>query len=91
VAVVSRPAREKEKATREERGGMGLPKRVRQANLAPQLREDAVHESAAETPQTDTDRERSPDQARSTMAAFARGLARGRTAQATGTTEEDGG
>jgi signal transduction histidine kinase len=87
VAVVSRPAQE----TREERNGMGLPKRVRQANLAPQLMDDTVHDSAAETPGTGADRERSPDQARSTMAAFARGLARGRSAEAPRPTGEDGG
>jgi hypothetical protein len=87
VAVVSRPAQ----ATREERNGMGLPKRVRQANLAPQLREDTVHDNAAETPSASADRERSPDQARSTMAAFARGLARGRSAEAPRPTGEDGG
>jgi hypothetical protein len=90
VAVVSRPAKETS-GTREERGGMGLPKRVRQANLAPQLMENTAHESAPETPRTGTDRERSPDEARSTMAAFARGLARGRSAEALRPTGEDGG
>jgi anti-sigma regulatory factor (Ser/Thr protein kinase) len=87
VAVATRAPRE----PREERTGMGLPKRVRQANLVPQLREDAVHESAADTPPTGADRERSPDEARSTMAAFARGLARGRSADAPRKNGENGG
>ncbi|MFD9592705.1 nitrate- and nitrite sensing domain-containing protein [Kitasatospora sp. NPDC059973] len=58
-------------------GGPGpLPRRVRQASLAPQLRERAVQEperSAAETA-----RERSPEEARATFASFQRGFTRGR-------------
>ncbi|WP_052509320.1 nitrate- and nitrite sensing domain-containing protein [Kitasatospora griseola] len=52
-------------------GGL-LPRRVRQANLAPQLREAAGEESP-ESP-----RERSPEEARSAFASFQRGFARGR-------------
>ncbi|MFJ1751503.1 nitrate- and nitrite sensing domain-containing protein [Kitasatospora sp. NPDC088134] len=52
-------------------GGL-LPRRVRQANLAPQLRAEA----AAETPEAP--RERDPEEARSAFASFQRGFARGR-------------
>ncbi|MGA5699268.1 nitrate- and nitrite sensing domain-containing protein [Peterkaempfera bronchialis] len=52
----------------------GLPRRVRQANLAPQLRdvpEEPTGPAAAA-------RERSPEEARATLASFQRGLSRGR-------------
>ncbi|MFF4339169.1 nitrate- and nitrite sensing domain-containing protein [Kitasatospora sp. NPDC001540] len=52
-------------------GGL-LPKRVRQASLAPQLRPGAGPEPAEPV------RERSPEEARSTFASFQRGFARGR-------------
>ncbi|MFJ5229690.1 nitrate- and nitrite sensing domain-containing protein [Kitasatospora sp. NPDC088391] len=52
-------------------GGL-LPRRVRQANLAPQLRAEA----AAEAPEAP--RERDPEEARSAFASFQRGFARGR-------------
>ncbi|MFD8598120.1 nitrate- and nitrite sensing domain-containing protein [Kitasatospora sp. NPDC059646] len=52
-------------------GGL-LPRRVRQANLAPQLRAGAGPESPEPT------RERSPEEARSAFASFQRGFARGR-------------
>jgi hypothetical protein len=50
-----------------------LPQRRRQQNLAPQLREDPV----AAWPE-ETDREQSPDQARSRLSAFQRGTRQGR-------------
>ncbi|MEV7214688.1 nitrate- and nitrite sensing domain-containing protein [Kitasatospora cineracea] len=52
-------------------GGL-LPKRVRQANLAPQLRAGAGAEAAEPA------RERDPEEARSAFASFQRGFARGR-------------
>ncbi|MEV6632366.1 nitrate- and nitrite sensing domain-containing protein [Actinoplanes sp. NPDC051470] len=54
----------------------GLPKRVRQANLAPQLREAAPEDDA------DTVPTRSPDEIRSMMSALQRGSTRGRQAAA---------
>ncbi|MFD0566488.1 sensor histidine kinase [Kitasatospora saccharophila] len=52
-------------------GGL-LPKRVRQANLAPQLRPGAGPEAAEPA------RERDPEEARSAFSSFQRGFARGR-------------
>ena len=52
----------------------GLPKRVRQASLAPQLREAAPEDEA------DTVPTRSPEQIRSMMSALQRGSTRGRQA-----------
>ncbi|MCU7821830.1 hypothetical protein KSNIM_09160, partial [Kitasatospora sp. DSM 101779] len=52
-------------------GGL-LPKRVRQASLAPQLRQEG------EPPAADPVRERSPEEARAAFASFQRGFARGR-------------
>jgi len=51
----------------------GLPQRVRQANLAPQLRNRAAPPPAAGAPAGD----RSPEKARSVMSAFRRGWQRG--------------
>ncbi|MFI9326845.1 nitrate- and nitrite sensing domain-containing protein [Kitasatospora sp. NPDC052868] len=56
-----------------------LPRRVRQANLAPQLKERAVQE-AAPAAAPDPARERSPEEARATFASFQRGFTRGRGA-----------
>ncbi|MFD3453090.1 nitrate- and nitrite sensing domain-containing protein [Streptomyces sp. NPDC058691] len=81
------PSRPKEDG----RTGAGLPKRVRQASLVAQLREDAVHDSPAEPPAGGPERERSPEEARSTMTAFTRGLARGRDAATPHGTAENGG
>ena len=53
----------------------GLPKRVRQASLAPQLRETPVD-------QTETQPVRSPEQVREIMSALQRGTNRGRLAAA---------
>lgn len=55
-------------------GGSALPRRVRQANLAPQLRQSTPAEAAAEAP----GRERSADEVRDRMAALQRGWQRGR-------------
>jgi signal transduction histidine kinase len=59
-------------------GAPALPRRVRQANLAPQLRRS---ENAPSQPETSrrAPAERTPEQARATFAAFQRGLERGRT------------
>jgi hypothetical protein len=53
----------------------GLPRRVRQANLAPQLR-DQPAPLPAPTPEPAT--ERSPDEARALFSAFQQGARRGR-------------
>ncbi|MFJ1702792.1 nitrate- and nitrite sensing domain-containing protein [Kitasatospora sp. NPDC088346] len=53
-------------------GGL-LPRRVRQANLAPQLKDQAATAEPAEPA-----RERSPEEARATFASFQRGFQRGR-------------
>jgi signal transduction histidine kinase len=54
--------------------GAGMPKRVRQASLAPQLRAPAAEPTAASA--------RSPEQVRSLMSALQRGTTRGRLAAA---------
>ncbi|MDG6109254.1 nitrate- and nitrite sensing domain-containing protein [Dactylosporangium aurantiacum] len=61
-------------------GPRGLPKRVRQQSLAPQLQQDAVAGDAqeAEVPQPG----RSPEQLRRMMSSFQAGTARGRHASA---------
>ena len=60
-----------------------LPRRVRQASLAPQLRENTLHEQPSangdSTPATETPDERSPEEARSTITAIQRGWERGRS------------
>ncbi|MEV4558667.1 nitrate- and nitrite sensing domain-containing protein [Kitasatospora sp. NPDC049285] len=53
-----------------------LPRRVRQANLAPQLRGGRADQGAEEP--GEQSRERSPEEARSAFASFQRGFARGR-------------
>lgn len=59
-----------------------LPRRVRQANLAPQLRERAAAQQGArpDAGEADPARERSPEEARATFASFQRGFTRGRRA-----------
>jgi hypothetical protein len=77
-----------------DRTGVGLPKRVRQANLVPQLKDGLVEQGEMDTAETSLDgmdRERSPEAARSTMAAYARGVARGRAGMARQRTGEIGG
>ncbi|MEZ0067750.1 signal transduction histidine kinase [Streptacidiphilus sp. MAP12-20] len=60
-----------------------LPRRVRQANLAPQLRRTAEGTSASAGPDSGGGEraERTPEQARATFASFQRGLSRGREEQ----------
>ncbi len=57
---------------------LGLPLRVRQANLAPQLRRQAAEEPAEPTP-PDEPAKRSPEETLSMMSAFQDGWLRGRT------------
>jgi hypothetical protein len=60
-----------------------LPRRVRQASLAPQLREPAGYAQPAPEPEAtgaaEAAGDRSPEQARSTVAAIQRGSERGRS------------
>lgn len=57
----------------------GLPRRVRQANLAPQLREDsAVRTPGHASADTVDDLERDADEVRNRMASLQRGWQRGR-------------
>jgi len=57
-----------------------LPRRVRQASLAPQLRESAERRRAGEPEQREASaRERSPEEVRATFSSYQRGLSRGRT------------
>ncbi|MGP3751084.1 Signal transduction histidine kinase [Streptomyces sp. LamerLS-316] len=57
----------------------GLPRRVRQANLAPQLREDSAARTSGHAPvDTDDDLERDADEVRTRMASLQRGWQRGR-------------
>jgi hypothetical protein len=70
-----------------ELGPDGLPRRVRQANLAPQLRRDPG--AAADTPAQPAAPAgprppRSPEQNRATMSAFQRGFTLGRAEEPTG-------
>ncbi|MFI9359757.1 nitrate- and nitrite sensing domain-containing protein [Kitasatospora sp. NPDC053057] len=79
----------------------GLPRRVRQANLAPQLKEQAKERlrgdagsedrtggSTAEAAEARDARERSPEEARATFASFQRGFTRGRGTTATATAQD---
>ncbi|MFJ3789924.1 nitrate- and nitrite sensing domain-containing protein [Kitasatospora sp. NPDC090091] len=65
-----------------------LPRRVRQASLAPQLKERAAEEArrgaggTAGTLAAETARERSPEEARAAFTSFQRGFTRGRGATA---------
>ncbi|MDX3235518.1 nitrate- and nitrite sensing domain-containing protein [Streptomyces sp. ME03-5709C] len=89
-----RPRRGPTRPREEGRTGTGLPKRQRQASLVAQLRDGARESTAGETPGGEDEGERSPEEARSTITAFARGMARGRDAAAppgTAETGEDGG
>ncbi|MEV7008778.1 nitrate- and nitrite sensing domain-containing protein [Streptosporangium sp. NPDC051022] len=58
-------------------GPRALPRRIRQANLAPQLRQDQPQPSSEPDPEPET-AERSPDEARATFSAFQAGARRGR-------------
>lgn len=66
-------------------GRPALPRRRRQANLAPQLRREPPREPAARGEERAELKERSPEQARQMMNAFSAGTRRGRDEQA-GTT-----
>ncbi|WP_329129308.1 nitrate- and nitrite sensing domain-containing protein [Streptomyces sp. NBC_01476] len=73
-----RPARSAARApdaTTPEGGGTVLPRRIRQASLAPQLRTEATQQNAQPAHEA---RERSADEVRDRMASFQRGWQRGR-------------
>ncbi|MFJ6213433.1 nitrate- and nitrite sensing domain-containing protein [Streptomyces sp. NPDC092296] len=59
-------------------GSAALPRRVRQASLAPQLRTEPEHGAARPGDAGASARQRSPEEARATFASFQRGLTRGR-------------
>ncbi|MFI0734944.1 nitrate- and nitrite sensing domain-containing protein [Streptomyces sp. NPDC021225] len=61
-----------------QRSASGLPKRVRQASLAPQLKNDPAPQTEADRYPAETDPERDAEQARATMASLQRGWQRGR-------------
>ncbi|MFV2117878.1 histidine kinase, partial [Streptomyces sp. Act-28] len=71
----------------------GLPRRVRQASLVPQLRDQADRPSApaAPGPADPQDAERDAEQVRDRMAAMQRGWQRARSETAPGTTPEGDG
>ncbi|MFI0822360.1 nitrate- and nitrite sensing domain-containing protein [Streptomyces sp. NPDC021098] len=71
------------------RGTSGLPKRVRQASLAPQLKHDPEPPAEGDRYAADTDPERDAEQARATMASLQRGWQRGRRQTATGSDGSD--
>ncbi|MEU4832396.1 nitrate- and nitrite sensing domain-containing protein [Streptosporangium sp. NPDC023615] len=64
-------------------GPGGLPRRVRQANLAPQLRQEgeAAPAAPAPAPKAEPCEERSPDEIRAMFSAFQAGARRGREEQ----------
>ncbi|MEV0441359.1 nitrate- and nitrite sensing domain-containing protein [Streptomyces spectabilis] len=69
----------------------GLPRRVRQANLAPQLKEGPGRRTERDTaPAAGGPEERDADEVRSRMASLQRGWQRGREENAAGDTAPDG-
>ena len=63
-------------------GRAGLPRRIRQANLAPQLRQETEATDPAEPePKAEPCEERSPDEVRALFSAFQAGARRGREEQ----------
>ncbi len=68
----------------------GLPKRVRQASLAPQLRERTTPGSTPSAASGDTVVNRSPDGIRNALSAMQRGWQQGRAANEGGSPEQDG-
>ncbi|MFE3519508.1 nitrate- and nitrite sensing domain-containing protein [Streptomyces sp. NPDC059166] len=69
----------------------GLPRRVRQANLAPQLREDSARRTSGHDPaDTDDDLERDAEDVRNRMASLQRGWQRGRRQNAEDTAGQGG-
>ena len=71
------------------RDASGLPKRIRQASLAPQLKNDPEPPAESGRYAADTDPERDAEQARATMASLQRGWQRGRRQTATGSGGSD--
>ncbi|MEU3632951.1 sensor histidine kinase [Streptomyces fradiae] len=69
----------------------GLPRRVRQASLVPQLREQAEPAAGRSAPAEPRGTERDAQQVRNRMAAMQRGWQRARTETAPGTTPEGDG
>ncbi|MET7937404.1 nitrate- and nitrite sensing domain-containing protein [Streptomyces sp. NPDC005322] len=70
-----------------QRAASGLPKRIRQASLAPQLKNDPpppTERTEADRYAADTDPEREAEQARATMVSLQRGWQRGRRQQTNG-------
>ena len=65
----------------------GLPKRVRQANLAPQLRDRATPTSTPSAASGDNVASRSPDDIRTALSAMQRGWQQGRTVNEGGSPE----
>ncbi|MEV2253564.1 nitrate- and nitrite sensing domain-containing protein [Streptomyces sp. NPDC050147] len=69
----------------------GLPRRVRQANLAPQLKDGPDHRTERDpAPATTRPEERDADEVRSRMASLQRGWQRGREENAAGEDASDG-
>ncbi|MFI6452330.1 nitrate- and nitrite sensing domain-containing protein [Streptosporangium amethystogenes] len=69
-------------ATQPPKGPGGLPRRIRQANLAPQLRQEPeATEPAQPEPRAEPCEERSPDEVRALFSAFQAGARRGREEQ----------
>ena len=84
-----------EDAARADETYKGLPKRVRQANIAPQLRDRAASSSAPSAASGDNVANRSPDDIRNALSAMQRGWQLGRAADdgeltEPGTTRPDG-
>ncbi|GAA4081632.1 sensor histidine kinase [Actinomadura miaoliensis] len=73
------PRKEPPPRRRAKGGRPSLPKRVRQANLAPQLREETAPPAAPPPDQGRVRPERSPEAARAMMSAIQRGTRRGRS------------
>ncbi|MBV1939621.1 nitrate- and nitrite sensing domain-containing protein [Streptomyces sp. BV286] len=72
-------------------GGTGaLPRRVRQANLAPQLKDGPDRRAARDAARTTDPTERDADEVRSRMASLQRGWQRGRVENAAGDEAQDG-
>jgi hypothetical protein len=68
----------------------GLPKRVRQASLAPQLRDRTTPSSTPSAASGDDVVNRSPDDIRNALSAMQRGWQQGRAANEGGSPEQDG-
>ncbi|MFJ1588486.1 nitrate- and nitrite sensing domain-containing protein [Streptomyces sp. NPDC088197] len=85
----SQPLTAAKKTTASGASGSALPRRVRQANLAPQLRvETTAHDSGGATGEG-AGRERSADEVRDRMAALQRGWQRGREVTENDGTQDD--